>query len=143
MICRHQLKVLIQSDNATFHISHIHTCWFNSNSDLPTNSTGFITIVNGKRNYMAIPLSYMNQFRSDNVYTPMIREKVNRKVQFGAAMSIAKTSIQIAITENVTAKLIRILTQFIMKYRRSTSLSIENTECAIPFSGTKHHISMV
>src|SRR6266498_1401086 len=119
MICRHQLKVLIQSDNATFHISHIHTCWFNSNSDLPTNSTGFITIVNGKRNYMAIPLSYMNQFRSDNVYTPMIREKVNRKVQFGAAMSIAKTSIQIAVTENVTAELIRILTQFIMKYHRS------------------------
>ncbi|CAG8755299.1 17715_t:CDS:2, partial [Rhizophagus irregularis] len=41
-------------------------------------------------------------------------------------MSIAKTSIQIAITEGVTAELIGILTQFIMKYRRSTSLSIEN-----------------
>ena len=85
----------------------------------------------------------MNQFRTDNVYIPIIREKVNKKVQFGAAMSIAKTSIQIAVTENVTAELIRILTQFITKYRRSTGLSFENTESAISFSGTKYHISMV
>ncbi|PKY28569.1 hypothetical protein RhiirB3_444785 [Rhizophagus irregularis] len=47
MICRHQFRVLIQSDNAIFHISHIHTRWFNLSSDLPTNSTGFITIING------------------------------------------------------------------------------------------------
>ncbi|PKY57778.1 hypothetical protein RhiirA4_429238 [Rhizophagus irregularis] len=40
MICRHQFKVLIQSDNAIFHISHIHTRWFNLSSDPPTNSTG-------------------------------------------------------------------------------------------------------
>ena len=58
-------------------------------------------------------------------------------------MSIAKTSIQIAVTEDVTAELIRILTQSITKYRRSTGLSLENTESAISFSGTKYHISMV
>ncbi|CAB5317904.1 unnamed protein product [Rhizophagus irregularis] len=67
--------------------------WLNSNSDLP-NSTGFITIVNGKRNHTAIPLSYMNQFRTDNVYTLSIREKVSKKVQFSAAMSVAKTSTE-------------------------------------------------
>ncbi|PKK59509.1 hypothetical protein RhiirC2_857313 [Rhizophagus irregularis] len=49
MICRHQFRVLIQSDNAIFHISHIHTRWFNLSSDLPTNSTGFITIINGEK----------------------------------------------------------------------------------------------
>ncbi|CAB4400468.1 unnamed protein product [Rhizophagus irregularis] len=68
MICRHQFRVLIQSDNAIFHISHIHTRWFNLSSDLPTNST-----------------------------------------------------------EGVTAELIGILTQFIMKYCRSTGLSIEKS----------------
>ncbi|CAB4382805.1 unnamed protein product [Rhizophagus irregularis] len=31
-------------------------------------------------------------------------------------MSVVKTCIQIAVTEDVTAELIRILTQFIMKY---------------------------
>ncbi|CAB5113675.1 unnamed protein product [Rhizophagus irregularis] len=67
--------------------------WLNSNSDLP-NSTEFITIVNGKRNHTAIPLSYMNQFRTDNVYTLSIREKVSKKVQFSAAMSVAKTSTE-------------------------------------------------
>ena len=127
MICRHQFRTLIQSDNAMFHISHIHTRWFNSNLDSPTDSTGFIMIVNGKRNHTAIPLSYMNQLRTDNVYTPTIREKVNKKIQFGAAMSIAKTSIQIAVTVNATTELIGILTQFIMKYRRSTGLNIEST----------------
>ena len=142
MICRHQFRVLIQSDNAIFHISHIHMRWLNSNSDPPTNSTGFITIVNGERNHTAIPLNYMNQFRTDNVFTPIIREKVNKKIQFGAAMSVAKTSIQIAVTENVTAELIRNLTQFITKYRRSTGLSFENTESVISFSGTKYYISM-
>ncbi|PKB91652.1 hypothetical protein RhiirA5_448184 [Rhizophagus irregularis] len=103
--------------------------WLNSNSDLP-NSTGFITIVNGERNHTAIPLSYMNQFKTDNVYTPSIREKVSKKVQFGAAMSVAKTSIQITVTENVTDELITILIQFITKYRRNTGLS------AISFPGT-------
>ncbi|PKY34663.1 hypothetical protein RhiirB3_454604 [Rhizophagus irregularis] len=83
----------VQLDNAIFHISHIHMRWLNSNSDLP-NSTGFITIVNGKRNHTAIPLSYMNQFRTDNVYTLSIREKVSKKVQFSAAMSVAKTSTE-------------------------------------------------
>ncbi|CAB5197940.1 unnamed protein product [Rhizophagus irregularis] len=130
MICCHQFRVFIQSDNAIFHISHIHMRWLNSNSDLP-NSTGFITIVNGERNHTAIPLSYMNQFKTDNVYTPSIREKVSKKVQFGAAMSVAKTSIQITVTENVTDELITILIQFITKYRRNTGLS------AISFPGTE------
>ena len=143
MICRHQFRVLIQSSNAIFHISHIHTRWFNSNSDLPTNSMGFITIVNGKKGHTAKPLSYINQFRTDNVYTPTIRENISKKIQFSTAMSVAKTSIQIAVTENATVELIGILIQFIMKYCRSTGLSIENTESAISFSGTKHHMTNI
>ncbi|CAB5396157.1 unnamed protein product [Rhizophagus irregularis] len=102
-------------------------CLWDLLNDLPTNSTGFITIINGEKNHTTIPLSYMNQLRTDNVYTMTIREKVNKKIQYGAAMSIAKTSIQIAVTEGVTAELIGILTQFIMKYRRSTGLSIEKS----------------
>jgi hypothetical protein len=138
MICRHQFRVLIQSDSMIFHISHIHTRWFNLSSDPPTNSTGFITIVNGERNHTTIPLSYMNQLRTDNVYTPTIREKVNKKIQYGAAISIAKTNIQIAITKDVTAELIEILKQFIMKYRKSTGLSIEKS--TISFSDTIYRI---
>ena len=53
--------------------------WFNLSSDPPTNLTGFITIVNGKRNHTTIPLSYMNQLRTDNIYTPTIRENVDKK----------------------------------------------------------------
>jgi hypothetical protein len=79
IICRHQFRVLIQSDNTIFYISHIHTRWFNLTSDLPTNSMDFITIVNGKRNYTIIPLSYINQLRTDNVNTLTIREKINKK----------------------------------------------------------------
>ncbi|CAB4425347.1 unnamed protein product [Rhizophagus irregularis] len=101
---------------------------------LLTNSTGFITIINGEKNHITIPLSYMNQLKTDNIYTTMIRKKVNKKIQYGTTMSIAKTSIQIAITEGITAELIKILMQFIMKYRRNTSLNIEKS--TISFSNT-------
>ena len=124
MLCRHQFRILIQSNKVIFHISLIHTQWFNSN---PSDSTGFLTIVNGEIKHTAIPLSYMNVLRTENVYTPIIKEQVSKKIKYGTAMSIAKTNIQIAIMKDATAKLIRILTQFIMKYRRSTGLSIEAT----------------
>ncbi|RGB23353.1 hypothetical protein C1646_774623, partial [Rhizophagus diaphanus] len=122
-----------QWHNAIFHISHIHT-WFNLSSDPPTNSTDFITIVNSEKNHTMIPLSYMNQLRIDNIYTLTIREKVNKKIQYGVAMSIVKTSIQIAVTEDVTAELIGILTYHILY---SIGLSFENTKNFIFFSGTE------
>ncbi|CAG8659577.1 12801_t:CDS:1, partial [Cetraspora pellucida] len=42
-------------------------------------------------------------------------------------MSIAKTSIQIAVTEGVATELIGILTQFITKYCHNTGLSMQET----------------
>ena len=134
MICRHQLRVLIESKKVIFHISLIHTRWFNSN---PSDSTSFITIVNGERRHTAIPLSYMNNLRTENVYTPIIRGQVSKKIKYGTAMSIAKTSVQIAVMEDVTSELIGILTQFIMKYRRSTGLSIDTPNNIISFSDTE------
>ncbi|PKK61827.1 hypothetical protein RhiirC2_791247 [Rhizophagus irregularis] len=95
---------------------------------------GFIMIINGKKNHIMIPLNYMNQLKTDNIYTTMIREKVNKKIQYSTTISIAKTSIQISITEGITAELIKILMQFIMKYCRNTSLSIEKS--TISFSNT-------
>ena len=44
MICRHQFRVLIQSDNAIFYILHIHVRWFNSNLNSLTNSTGLLQL---------------------------------------------------------------------------------------------------
>ncbi|CAG8742506.1 20393_t:CDS:2, partial [Rhizophagus irregularis] len=46
-----------------------------------------------------ISLQYIEQIRPTNVIIPAIREKVNKKVQFGTAMSLAKTSVQIAVSE--------------------------------------------
>ena len=42
-------------------------------------------------------------------------------------MSVVKTSVQIAVSENTTSKLIGILTQFIMKYRQGTGLDMKGT----------------
>src|SRR2546423_1587870 len=122
MLCRHQYRVLIQSEKAIFHISLIHTRWFN---DIPTDLPGFVIVVNGEKKLTSIPLSYITNLRTDNVYTPVVREYVSKKIKYGTAMSVAKTSIQIAVMENSTSELIGILTEFIMKYRRSTGLSIE------------------
>jgi len=88
----------------------------------------FIIITKGERNSTNILLTYINQLRSNNIYTLVIREHVSKKVKFGIAMSVTKTSIQVAIIKNTTSKLIRMLIQFIMKYHRSTGLSLENTK---------------
>lgn len=125
LLCRHQYRIFIQSNKATFHISLLHTRWFNS---IPSNTTNFITITKGERSSTNIPLTYINQLRSSNVYTPVIREQVSKKAKFGTAMSMAKTSIQVAIMEDATAELIGMLTQFIMKYRQNTGLSIEDSK---------------
>uniref|UniRef100_A0A1D1YBG6 Putative zinc finger protein 012R n=1 Tax=Anthurium amnicola TaxID=1678845 RepID=A0A1D1YBG6_9ARAE len=120
-----------RSDKAIFHISLIHTRWFNS---VPTDSMDFITVVNGEKKHTSIPLSYITHLRTDNVYTPTIKDHCNKKIQYGTAMGVAKTGIQVAIAEGVTAELIEIITQFIMKYRRNTGLNVESTKNQFTFS---------
>ena len=117
----------------------IDSRWFNSNL---SDSTSFIMIVNEKRRYTAIPLSYMNNLRTENVYTSIIRGQVSKKIKYRITISIAKISIQIAIMENVISELIRILTQFIMKYYRSISLSIDTSNNIIFFLDTKGNKSI-
>ncbi|CAG8836887.1 8906_t:CDS:1, partial [Cetraspora pellucida] len=58
---------------------------------------------------------------------PTIKECIDKKVQFGTTMSLAKTSIQIAVSEGVAAELVGVLTQFITKYYRNTGLGIQKT----------------
>ena len=90
-----------------------------------------ISIANGKTNYEAMSLCFMNQIRLDNVYTPAVKERVNKKAQYGTTMSLVKTSIQVAIEEEATAELIGTLMQFIMKYRNNTGLNIEEVNQTI------------
>ncbi|POG71595.1 hypothetical protein GLOIN_2v1774635 [Rhizophagus irregularis DAOM 181602=DAOM 197198] len=55
-----------------------------------------------------ISLQYIEQIRPTNVIIPAIREKVNKKVQFGTAMSLAKTSVQIAVSEGAITEFIHV-----------------------------------
>jgi len=48
-------------------------------------------------------------------------------------MSVAKTNIQVAIAESVILELTRLLTQFIMKYRRNTGLNIKEVYHSISY----------
>jgi hypothetical protein len=50
MLCRHQYRILIQSTKAIFHLSFIHSRWFES---IPSEMIN-ISIANGKANYEAI-----------------------------------------------------------------------------------------
>ncbi|PKY53796.1 hypothetical protein RhiirA4_426285 [Rhizophagus irregularis] len=72
-----------------------------------------------------LPLHHIERLRISNVYTETVRETVNKKIQFGTAISVAKTGVQIAVSENATAELIGILTQFIMKYRNNNGLGVK------------------
>ncbi|CAG8748411.1 15992_t:CDS:2, partial [Cetraspora pellucida] len=80
----------------------------------------------GVKSTTSILLHYMNQVRTCDVYTLAIRSQVNKKFQFGTTMSVAKTSIQIAVSESVTEELTGLLMQFIMKHCHDTGLDIKD-----------------
>ncbi|CAG8818372.1 33122_t:CDS:2 [Gigaspora margarita] len=125
MQCRHQYQIFIQSPNAIFYLGLIHTRWFRS---IPSEIE-YVTISQGIKIYTSTPLYHIHQIRTANVYTPTIKECIDKKVQFGTIISLAKTSVQIAV-EGIVAELVRGLTQFITKYHRNTGLGIQET-CSI------------
>ncbi|CAG8782374.1 12203_t:CDS:1, partial [Rhizophagus irregularis] len=79
----------------------------------------------GNKDYTTKALYYIDQIRSANIYTSNIKEKVSKKIEFGSTISVAKTSVQVAVAEGVASELIGLLTQFIMKYHHNTGLNIE------------------
>lgn len=125
MPCRHQYRVLLQSSGAVFHITFINNRWFEK---IPSDTN--IVISQGIKSSTSIVLHYIEQIRPTNVSIPVIKENINKKVQFGTAMSLAKTSVQIAISESAVSELIGILMQFNMKYRHNTGFGMEETSRA-------------
>jgi len=128
MPCRHQYRVLLQSSKAIFHMGFIHPRWYEL---IPTETTNYTIVAQGNKDYTTKALHYIDQIRTANVYTSNIRENVNKKIEFGTTMSVAKTSIQVAIAEGVTPELIGLLTQFITKYHNNTGLNIEEVHHSI------------
>jgi hypothetical protein len=125
MPCRHQYRILLQSDKAVFHMGFIHTRWFKS---IPSETLEYITIAQGNKTYSGKPLYYIDQIRPGNVYTPTIKKRTDKRIEFGNTMSVAKTSVQIAVAEGVSGELVGLLSQFIMKYRHSTGLNISEVQ---------------
>ncbi|CAB5181871.1 unnamed protein product [Rhizophagus irregularis] len=100
----------------------IHPRWYES---IPTETTNYIIVAQGNKDYTTKALYYIDQIQSANVYTSNIKERVNKKIEFGSTISVAKTSVQVAVAEGVVSELIGLLTQFIMKYHHNTGLNIE------------------
>ena len=105
---------------------------------LPETSS-YITISQGNKTYSNRPLHYINQVRIDNVYTLTIKKRANKRVKFGNIMSVIKTSVQIAVAEGIAGELTGLLTQFIMKYRRSTGLNIGKIQEVFSYDVTKNN----
>ena len=113
MPCRHQYRVLLQSDKAIFHMGFIHTRWFES---IPSETSNYVVIAQGNKTYLNKSLHHIDQIRAGNVYTSTIKKRADKRIEFGSTMSVTKTSIQIAVAESATEELTGLLTQFIMKY---------------------------
>ncbi len=79
MPCRHQYQILLQSNKAIFHISFIHTCWFEL---MLFETNNYITITWGTKAYTTNLLQYINQMQTANIYTSDIRENFNKKLKF-------------------------------------------------------------
>jgi hypothetical protein len=125
MPCRHQYRILLQSDKAIFHMGFIHTRWLKS---MPSEASKYITIAQGNKTYSSRPLHYIDQIRTGNVYTSTIKKKADKRIEYGNTMSVAKTSVQIAVAEGATRELTGLLSQFITKYRHNTGLNIDEDQ---------------
>ncbi|CAB5386713.1 unnamed protein product [Rhizophagus irregularis] len=136
MLCRHQYRVLLQSDKALFHIGFIHTRWFEFT---PPETSNYVTIAQGNKTYSSKPVYYIDQIRSGNVYTSTVKKKVDKRIEFGNTMSVAKTSVQIAVVEGATEELTGLLSQFIMKYRNNTGLNINEVQETFSYNVTKNN----
>jgi len=75
---------------------------------MTSEMTNYIIVSQGTKVYTTKALYYIDQIQTTNVYTLSIRENVNKKIKFSIMMSIAKTSIQVAIAEGITSKLTRL-----------------------------------
>ena len=84
---------------------------------MASEMTNYIIVSQGTKAYTTRALYYIDQIWTTNIYISSIRENVNKKVQFGTAMSLAKTSVQIAVSECAVTELIGMLMQFNMKFR--------------------------
>ncbi|PKY44932.1 hypothetical protein RhiirA4_459383 [Rhizophagus irregularis] len=103
MPCRHQYRVLLQSSKAIFYMGFIHPCWYES---IPIETTNYIIVAQGNKDYTTKALYYINQIRS--------KDKCP--------------------TEGVASELIGLLTQFIMKYRHNTGLNIKEVHSISHFN---------
>src|SRR2546430_5647009 len=135
MPCQHQYWILLQSGKVLFHMGFIHTRWFES---MPSETSNYIIIAQGNKTYSNKPLHYIDQIRADNVYTPTIKKRADKRIEFGSTMSVAKISVQIAVAESATGELTGLLTQFIMKYRRKTGLTVNEVQEVSSYDGIKN-----
>src|ERR1044072_8899893 len=99
----------------------VHTHWFESMS---AETDNYIIITQETKAYTTNSLQYIDQMRAANIYTSSIRENSNKKLKFDTTMSVAKTSVQIAMAKGVTSEPIGLLTEFIIKYRQNTGLNV-------------------
>jgi hypothetical protein len=95
---------------------------------MPSETSRYATIAQGNKTYSIKPLHYIDQIRTGNVYTSTIKKTADKRIKFGSTMSMAKTSVKIAVTEGATGELTGFLMQFIMKYWRTTGLNIEEVQ---------------
>ncbi|PKB96596.1 hypothetical protein RhiirA5_434575 [Rhizophagus irregularis] len=65
----------------------------------PPETSNYVTIAQGNKTYSSKLVYYIDQIQSGNVYTSTVKKKVDKRIEFGNTMSVAKTSIQIAVVE--------------------------------------------
>ncbi|CAG8839104.1 1072_t:CDS:2, partial [Gigaspora margarita] len=86
------------SNKAIFHMGFINMRWFES---VLSETSSYITITQGIKTSMTELLFYIDQTQTSNIYTTDIKRRADKKIEFESAMSIAKTSVQIAVLNEI------------------------------------------
>ena len=123
IICRHFWCTMLYSSSAKFHISIIPSRWYKDSilTKLNANieSSPILTAIESSTPSFQVTftLQSLHNLQGSNS-NEKVDQKISQRNQFGAAFSVAKTAVNIALESNKDGELIQLLKGFIAEQQR-------------------------
>jgi hypothetical protein len=126
IICRHFWRTMLYSSSARFHISIIPSRWYKDTvlTKLNANikSSPILTAIESSTTSPSFQVTFTLQslynLQGSNSHDEKVDQKISQRNRFGAAFSVAKTAVNIALENNKDSELIQLLKRFIAEQQR-------------------------
>jgi len=123
IICRHFWRTMLYSSSAKFHISIIPSRWYKDSilTKLNANieSSPILTAIESSTPSFQVTFTLQSLYNLQGSNSnEEVDQKVSKRNRFGAAFSVAKTAVNIALENNKDGELIQLLKGFITEQQR-------------------------